>query len=70
MPPPGPGANIVMHSVTKALAGHSDLLMGAVITTDTHSKEQILSRRVLLGAVPSAFDAYLATAPARHTVAV
>lgn len=54
------GADFVVHSVTKALAGHSDLLMGAVITADHHMKEAILGRRLLLGAVPSAFDAYLA----------
>lgn len=54
------GADFVMHSVTKSLAGHSDLLMGAVVVADAPTHERIMLRRVLLGAVPSAFDAYLA----------
>ena len=54
------GADLVMHSVTKSLAGHSDLLLGAVIAADTELSERIRERRVLLGAAPSAFDAYLA----------
>ena len=54
------GAVISVHSVTKAIAGHSDLLMGATVTQDPAIAEQLLSRRVLLGAVPSPFDAYLA----------
>lgn len=54
------GAAISVHSVTKAIAGHSDLLMGATVTQDPAIAEQLLSRRVLLGAVPSPFDAYLA----------
>ena len=54
------GADIVMHSVTKGLAGHSDLLMGALVTIDQDMREKIVMRRVLLGAVPSAFDAFLA----------
>ena len=54
------GADIVMHSATKALSGHSDLLMGAlVVRTDEHA-EVFRTRRVLLGAAPSAFDSYLA----------
>lgn len=54
------GADIVMHSVTKGLAGHADLLMGALITKSDDLTEQLVGRRVLLGAVPSAFDAFLA----------
>jgi cystathionine gamma-synthase len=54
------GADIVVHSVTKAIGGHSDLLMGATVATDPALAEQLRSRRTLLGAVPSAFDAYLA----------
>ena len=54
------GADIVMHSVTKGLAGHADLLMGALITKSNDLTEQLVGRRVLLGAVPSAFDAFLA----------
>lgn len=54
------GADMVMHSVTKALAGHSDLLLGAIVCADGTLAERIRERRVLLGAAPSAFDAYLA----------
>jgi cystathionine gamma-synthase len=49
-----------MHSATKGLAGHSDLLMGALVTADQELAQKIVGRRVLLGAVPSAFDSYLA----------
>lgn len=54
------GADVVMHSVTKALSGHSDLLMGAVVARDPDLVERLRLRRVLLGAAPSAFDCYLA----------
>lgn len=54
------GADLVMHSVTKSLAGHSDLLLGAIVTADAELAHRIRERRVLLGASPSAFDAYLA----------
>ena len=54
------GADIVMHSVTKALGGHSDLLMGALVARDADLAEQLRIRRVLLGAAPGAFDCYLA----------
>jgi cystathionine gamma-synthase len=54
------GADFVLHSVTKILSGHSDLLMGAVVARDHANWEQLHDRRVLLGAMPSAFDCYLA----------
>ncbi len=54
------GADIVMHSVTKALGGHSDLLMGALVARDADLAEELRIRRVLLGAAPGAFDCYLA----------
>lgn len=54
------GANVVMHSVTKAMSGHSDLLMGALVVTDTELAEKLVIRRVLMGAAPSAFDCFLA----------
>ena len=54
------GADIVLHSVTKAISGHSDLLMGAVVARDPATAETRRVRRVLLGAAPSAFDSYLA----------
>ncbi len=54
------GADYVLHSVTKMISGHSDLLLGAVITTNLTRSEEIRKRRVLLGAMPSAFDCFLA----------
>ncbi len=54
------GADYVLHSVTKILSGHSDLLMGAVVTSDPQLTEDIRIRRILLGAMPSAFDCFLA----------
>jgi cystathionine gamma-synthase len=54
------GADIVMHSVTKAIGGHSDLLMGALVARDPDLAERLRIRRVLLGAAPGAFDCFLA----------
>jgi cystathionine gamma-synthase len=54
------GADLVLHSITKALGGHSDLLLGALVATDPGLAEQVRIRRVLLGAAPSAFDCFLA----------
>lgn len=54
------GADLVLHSVTKSLSGHSDLLMGAIVARDPDRAEAVRIRRVLLGAAPSAFDCYLA----------
>ncbi len=54
------GADVVLHSATKGLSGHSDLLMGALVTQDPELLEQLHLRRVLLGAAPSPFDTYLA----------
>ena len=58
--PLGEGADLVLHSATKGLSGHSDLLMGALVTQDVSLAEQLQLRRVLLGAAPSPFDCYLA----------
>ncbi len=54
------GADIVMHSVTKALSGHSDLVLGALVVSDAGLAAQLVERRVLLGAVPGPLDCYLA----------
>ena len=54
------GADVVLHSATKGLSGHSDLLMGALVSTDSDLLEQLHVRRVLLGAAPSPFDCFLA----------
>jgi cystathionine gamma-synthase len=54
------GADIVMHSATKYLSGHSDLLMGILIARDPEVLAQLRARRDITGAVPGALEAYLA----------
>lgn len=54
------GADLVVHSVTKYLAGHSDLLMGAVVASDAALVTRVTASRTLGGAIPSAFEAFLA----------
>ncbi len=53
------GASIVVHSVTKYLGGHSDVIMGAVITNDEKIAENIGFLQNSCGAVPSPNDAFL-----------
>lgn len=53
------GADIVVHSATKYLAGHSDVQMGALVTTDDALYDVLKGRRDLLGAVPGPFEAWL-----------
>lgn len=54
------GADVVMHSVTKYLNGHSDVIGGAVITNDSDLAEQIGFIQFAAGAVQAPFDCYLA----------
>jgi cystathionine gamma-synthase len=55
------GADISVHSVTKFLGGHSDLLMGAVAVSDDHLFDRLSRRRSVGGATPGSLEAYLAT---------
>jgi cystathionine gamma-synthase len=54
------GADLVMHSATKYLGGHSDLLLGAVVAGSDKRARQLRERRELAGATPGALEAYLA----------
>jgi cystathionine gamma-synthase len=54
------GVDIVVHSATKFLSGHSDVLLGAVVTRDDDLFGVIKNRRDLLGAVPGTLEAWLA----------
>ncbi|MDQ2751167.1 MAG: aminotransferase class I/II-fold pyridoxal phosphate-dependent enzyme [Actinomycetota bacterium] len=54
------GADVVMHSATKYLSGHSDLLMGVLVTRDPELAADLRQRRDLTGAVPGALESYLA----------
>jgi len=53
------GADLVMHSCTKYLNGHSDVVMGAIVTKsdDLHQRLRFLQNAI--GTVPSPFDCYL-----------
>jgi cystathionine beta-lyase/cystathionine gamma-synthase len=53
------GADIVMHSCTKYLGGHSDVVMGAAITRDPKLHQQIAFNQNASGAVPGGLDCYL-----------
>lgn len=53
------GADIVVHSTTKYIGGHSDVIGGAVITNDREIAEQIAFHQNCVGAVPGPWDAYL-----------
>ena len=57
--PFGLGADIVVHSVTKYLAGHSDLIQGAVLAKDPAVFEPIRFLQNAVGGVPSPFDCWL-----------
>lgn len=54
------GADVVVHSVTKYLNGHSDVVMGIIITNDEQLAEQFRYLQNAIGSVPSAFDSWLA----------
>jgi len=53
------GADLVVHSVTKYLAGHSDLIQGAVLARDPHVFAPVKFLQNATGAVPSPFDCWL-----------
>ncbi|WP_410607607.1 cystathionine gamma-synthase [Amycolatopsis sp. lyj-109] len=53
------GADIVLHSTTKYLGGHSDVVGGAIITNEDELREQFFYLRNAAGAVPGPFDAWL-----------
>ena len=53
------GADIVVHSTTKYIAGHSDLIGGCVITRNREIDEQLKFLQNALGAVPSPMDCFL-----------
>ena len=53
------GADVVLHSTTKYIGGHSDVVGGALITSDDALAEQLLFTQNAVGSVPSTFDAWL-----------
>jgi cystathionine gamma-synthase len=54
------GADVVMHSATKWIAGHSDALMGLLVTNSGELAARFVHRRELTGAVPGTLEAFLA----------
>jgi cystathionine gamma-synthase/cystathionine gamma-lyase len=53
------GADVVLHSTTKYINGHSDVVGGALVTSDLALAERLRFLQNALGAVPSPFDCYL-----------
>jgi cystathionine beta-lyase/cystathionine gamma-synthase len=53
------GADMSLHSTTKLLSGHSDVLGGALVYNDPDLHERFLAHRTTTGAVPGAFDCFL-----------
>ena len=59
------GADIVMHSATKFIGGHSDLLAGVLLTRDGELHDEFHRRRLLHGATIGAMEAFLTIRGAR-----
>jgi cystathionine gamma-synthase len=53
------GADVVLHSTTKYLGGHSDVVGGAVVTADAALGEEIAFHQNAMGAISGPFDAWL-----------
>ena len=53
------GADIVMHSTTKYISGHNQLIGGIIITNDEEIHERMKFVQKTIGAVPSPFDCWL-----------
>ncbi|MGW6174398.1 trans-sulfuration enzyme family protein [Arthrobacter sp. NPDC055138] len=54
------GVDVVVHSVTKYLAGHSDVVLGAVVTSNEELRSKLLVHRSLHGAIAGPFETWLA----------
>lgn len=53
------GADIVMHSVTKYLGGHSDVIQGCLVINDTELRDKLYFIQKSCGAVPGPMDCFL-----------
>jgi cystathionine gamma-synthase len=53
------GADVVVHSTTKYLGGHSDVVGGALITADAELGDQLAYNQNAMGSVPGPFDSWL-----------
>lgn len=54
------GVDVVVHSATKYLSGHSDVVLGAAVTADPDLRERLHRHRTLRGAIPGPMEVYLA----------
>ena len=54
------GADVVVHSLTKFLAGHSDVVLGAAVTRDDETYDRLLEHRTYHGGIPGPAEAWLA----------
>ena len=54
------GADVVMHSVTKFLSGHSDIVLGSLSTNDAGLYKRLEDARKFNGSIPGPFEAWLA----------
>ncbi len=57
--PLGLGADVVVHSTTKYVGGHSDVVGGALVVRDAEVAEQVAFHQNSIGAVAGPFDAFL-----------
>jgi cystathionine gamma-synthase len=57
--PLGLGADVVLHSTTKYIGGHSDVVGGALVTGDDELAEELRFTQNATGSVPGPFDAWL-----------
>ncbi len=53
------GADLVMHSTTKFIAGHSDVMGGVLVTGDESQAEALRNERKVMGAVPGGLETWL-----------
>ena len=59
------GADFVVHSATKFIGGHSDLLLGVVVTRTAEDHDRLVRRREVSGGTPGALECFLALRGAR-----
>ena len=59
------GADVVVHSATKLIGGHSDLLLGVAVTADPDLAANLRQQRTLAGATPGTLECFLALRGAR-----
>jgi cystathionine gamma-synthase len=54
------GADVVVHSATKYLSGHSDVLLGAVVVRSPELAEGLVQRRIMAGGIPGPMETWIA----------